>query len=779
MNTEGRKTHSRVNETGVSQPAAAAARFIVWPVTVVILVISGLVLAGWAFDIAQLKSIHSNWNSMKIVTAVCLALSGVALAFMLRAASQKRARNTVYATSILAGTLGLATLLTYLDELVRGHDIALAGTPFLEWFLGPADRMAIITAIGFIMLSAALLLLTSRSVKAADIAHALTLPVATLCYLTLIGYVFDVEALHNWMGVAVALHTAIALLLLSLGILIVRMDTWLMRVFAAREAGGMMARRMLLPLLIVPAVAGWVRYQGELLGYYPLPLGVALMVILNTLILLGLVWLSARSVNRVDSRRRESEERYHALVELSPSAVFVNRNNRVEFANPAALRLFGADRAEQVLGRPPFDFFPTNYHETMRARIHTLLEGSPVPVIETQVVQPDGSRRDVEVIAARVDDQRGPAIQVILRDITERKRAEGALQRQAALIDLSPDGIIVRRLDGTINFWSEGAARLYGWIKQEAVGQRTHDLLQTEFPKPLDEILREVVTAGRWSGELVQYTRGGRKIVTQSWWLAQVDERGELYELLESNVDITLRKQEEERLRRTTEELIRSNRDLEQFAYVSSHDLQEPLRMVVGFMQLLQKKYQGRLDATAEQYIHFATDGAARMQKLIEDLLAYSRVGSKAREPEPADAEELLNKALANLSASILESRAEIERSPLPTIRADGPQMIQLFQNLVGNAIKFRGDRPPVIRIGARREGGFWIFSISDNGIGIAPEFHDKVFMIFQRLHARDKYPGTGIGLAICKKIVDRQGGRIWVESEVGGGSTFYFSIPA
>jgi len=239
---------------------------------------------------------------------------------------------------------------------------------------------------------------------------------------------------------------------------------------------------------------------------------------------------------------------------------------------------------------------------------------------------------------------------------------------------------------------------------------------------------------------------------------------------------------EEKRLRdenrRTHEELARSNRDLEQFAYIASHDLQEPLRMVAMYTQLLAERYQGQLDASADKYIHYAADGALRMQALVQDLLAFSRVGRTGTDFQEIESLQVVEIALKNLQSTIQESAAEISRGDLPVIIADRTQMIQLFQNLVGNAIKFRGPDPPQIQISAEREEGKWCFSVQDNGIGIAAKHVDEVFGIFKRLHTRAEYPGNGIGLAICKKIVEQHGGTIWVESHSKKGSLFRFTIP-
>jgi signal transduction histidine kinase len=238
------------------------------------------------------------------------------------------------------------------------------------------------------------------------------------------------------------------------------------------------------------------------------------------------------------------------------------------------------------------------------------------------------------------------------------------------------------------------------------------------------------------------------------------------------------RQRAEEQLRRTSSELARSNTDLQQFAYVASHDLFEPLRMVTSFLQLLREHSAGKLDKESEEFIGFALDGAHRMQALISDLLAYSRVDKRGQTMEPTDCNQVLDAAIANLKVAIDESGATIQRERLPTVRGDIVQLIQLFQNLLGNAIKFQGEDKPKIDINVKEDDGEWHFSFRDNGIGIDPKHFERIFEIFQRLHTRQEYAGTGIGLSICKRIVERHGGRIWVESSTGQGSTFHFTLP-
>jgi PAS domain S-box-containing protein len=372
----------------------------------------------------------------------------------------------------------------------------------------------------------------------------------------------------------------------------------------------------------------------------------------------GITELRLRAAKeRAEAALRQSEERYRGLVEVSPEAVLVNRNDRIVLVNGAGLQLFGASSAEQLLGKSLFELFHADYHALKRERIGKVLAGERTPVLEEKIVRLDGVVVDVEVVGAPMTDQGERAVLVLVRDITERKRAQAALQQ-------------------------------------------------------------------------------------------------------------------------TTEDLERSNRDLEQFAYVASHDLQEPLRAVGGYVKLLQLRFAEKLDSAALRYIAGAFEGATRMERLITDLLAFSRVGTRGGNFVLADLDAVLDQALRNLQAGIESARATITHDPLPVLSVDGTQMMQLFQNLIGNALKFHSEAPPPIHIGAQRQEGRWVFSVRDNGIGIEPQYYERIFQIFQRLHTRKVYSGTGIGLAICKKIVERHGGTIWVESEPGQGSTFYFAIP-
>jgi PAS domain S-box-containing protein len=323
----------------------------------------------------------------------------------------------------------------------------------------------------------------------------------------------------------------------------------------------------------------------------------------------------------------------------------------------------------------------------------------------------------------------------------------------------------------------------------EIVGHRREDLLDRPsrhlmYPEDLETDLEN--TRRLLTGELQSYSMDMRwhRDLGPDVWIRQTrslarEPGGAPKYFVVVVEDISLRKLAEEQRSHGTEELARSNAELEQFAYVVSHDLQEPLRMVASYVQLLEARYKDRLDSDAHEFIAYAVDGATRMKQMIGDLLAYSRVGRQGKELVPVACEAVLAQACADVEAAMAEAAAEVSHGPLPTVLGNAGQLTHLFQNLIGNAIKFRGQAPPRIHVTAELNGQEWVFSVRDNGIGLDPQFADRIFMVFQRLHRHEDYPGTGIGLAIARKIVEHHGGRIWVESEPGQGATFHFTVPA
>jgi PAS domain S-box-containing protein len=339
----------------------------------------------------------------------------------------------------------------------------------------------------------------------------------------------------------------------------------------------------------------------------------------------------------------------------------------------------------------------------------------------------------------------------------------------------SPSGMVMVDRDGAIILVNREIERLFGYTREELLGQSI-DMLVPRSMRPAHPEYRAKfferpesrrMGTGR---DLFGRRRDGSEVPLEIG-LNPIETDGGLC-VLASVVDLSARKRAEEELRR-------SNEELERFAYVASHDLQEPLRTVASYVQLLERRYGDKLDSDATEFIGFAVAGAKRMQRLIDDLLSFSRVGTRGGDFVATPANMAIDASLENLGAAILEADARIERSELPVVLADPAQLDHLFTNLIGNALKFRGKERTLVRIAAARDGAFWHFTITDNGIGIDPQYFERIFVIFQRLHLREEFPGTGIGLAICKKIVERHGGRIWVESVLGSSSTFHFTLPA
>jgi PAS domain S-box-containing protein len=500
--------------------------------------------------------------------------------------------------------------------------------------------------------------------------------------------------------------------------------------------------------------------------------------------------------------RKEAEEhlaqmeaRYRGLLEAAPDGmVVVNQTGEIVILNLQAEKQFGY-RRDELLGLPVKTIIPEGFAERLiadgtRSPAEALAQqiGSGIELIGRRK---DGSEFPMELMLSPLQDADGFLVTAAIRDVTARHADQDALRASEEwhrmAVEVTELGTWVWDIASGEATWSARFKAIYG-LTPKAILTRQGSLgcVHPEDRKRVERGLDEAVarhTAFDMEYRII-WADGSEHWVSSKGRVRRAAD-GAAESLQGAVLDITERRAGEESLRerpaleRTSAELMRSNADLQQFAYVAAHDLQEPLRMVSSYTQLLAKRYKGRLDPNADEFIAFAVDGAQRMQLLISDLLSYCQVGTAGQAFSETSASDALALALQNLHGAIEESGGSVTRDKLPTLIADHAQLVQLFQNLVGNALKYRGPAPPRVHVSAKKNAAReWVFSVRDNGLGIEPKYFTKIFLMFQRLHGREEFSGTGIGLSLCKKIAERHGGRIWVKSAAAGGSTFFVAFP-
>jgi PAS domain S-box-containing protein len=486
----------------------------------------------------------------------------------------------------------------------------------------------------------------------------------------------------------------------------------------------------------------------------------------------------------------QMEGRYRGLLEAAPDAmVVVNQAGEIVLLNLQAERTFGYSR-DELVGQKVKRILPEGFEERLvtdgtRSAAEALAQQIGTG-IELSARRKDGSAFPIEIMLSPLENAEGTLITAAIRDITVRKAAQENLrqseERLSLVVSNATDyAILMLDLDGRVVSWNDGAERIKGYRAEEIIGQHfsrfyTAEAIHNGVPA-LE--LAEANSSGRSEVEGWRVRKDGSQLYANVVITALRDKTGQLRGYGKIARDITERVRTEEHRAKAAGELKRSNDQLEQFAYVASHDLQEPLRMVASYTQLLAKRYQGRLDSDADEFIAYAVDGCNRMQSLIRDLLTYSRSGADGRALREISGDAALQAALVNLRISIKDSGAIVTHDPLPNLTTDEAQLVQVFQNLIGNAMKYHGPTVPLVHVSATQSGDKeWTFSVRDNGLGISPQYFERIFIIFQRLHGKHEFDGTGIGLAICKKNVEQLGGRIWLESQLDKGSTFYFALP-
>ncbi|WP_321493331.1 PAS domain S-box protein [uncultured Desulfobacter sp.] len=496
----------------------------------------------------------------------------------------------------------------------------------------------------------------------------------------------------------------------------------------------------------------------------------------------------AHALMQSDENLREKTLFLDNIVNTIPDLIWLKDPEGVYLTCNPEFELFYGAAEKDILGKTDYDFVSGELAAFFRKKDQEAITAGRISINEEEVVyRSDGRHVTLETRKVPVFDANGSVLGVlgIGRNITERKRMEAQLlsseNRLRDILNSTSDWIWEVDAKGCYTFCSEGIQRVLKYRPEEMLGRTPFDLMPSEEQGRGRTAFLELVEQKAPLVDLENWNvaKNGRRVCLVTNGVPLLDDQGDLLGYRGADRDITVQKMLQIQVQERTEELERSNRELEQFAYAASHDLQEPLRMVASYVKLLARRYKGKLDADADDFINYAADGAERMQRMINDLLAYSRITTKGQEPELVDSTNCLKTALANLSLSIEEAGADVTNSDLPQVLADENQINQLFQNLVGNALKFsKPGEIPRIHVDAIQQDKELLFSVRDNGIGIKKEDQDRIFQLFHRLHTREEYPGTGIGLSLCQRIVVRHGGRIWVESESGSGATFYFTLP-
>jgi PAS domain S-box-containing protein len=755
-----------------------------------VLLLGLLVLGGWMLDIMIPMWPALRWTGMIPITALCFVLLGGALCLQ-QGKTLRRWKNCI--ARVLAGAtilIGILTFVEYTSGISLGiHELLFEIPP--EDIKGSTKGMAVTTALSFVTLGLALLILRTGRLW---LVRTLITTTALCSYLALLERIFRGETSYELGRItSMPWHTSVAFLILCFGVVTASKDAGVLSLATGKHTN-VFVRRLIPASLFVPLIIAWVRLYGQRQGLYGTEFGIVLVVMGNTIIFIALILWSAQTVHKINASREATETEFEherfLLLSLMKHATdriyFKDAQSRFLRVNPPHLKLFGLTEQSQVIGKNDFDFFSEEHAQRAFEDEQRVMETGKSITMEEKETWPDGNTTWVLTSKFPLHDPLGRVIGTfgISHDITARKNAEDELK-------LMSDRLILATRSAAIGIWDfDPVNNQLLWDDQmfeifrvnpdqfsgnyEAWQATVHpDDLQQELTKiqmvlqgeeEFDSEFRIV-----WPDQSIRYIKVNAMV--------QRDTAGKAVRMIGTNWDITARKNAEQKLAQTMAELAHSNADLEQFASVASHDLQEPLRAVSGCVELLAKDCKDKLDDDSVVLMQHILDGTKRMQTLIRDLLEYSRVNIKGKPLEPTDTSAALDVALANLTSILSERDVVITRDPLPIVLADSTQLTRIFQNLIVNGVKFCGAQQPKIHIGAEYKKGCWIFSVRDNGIGIEPQYRERIFVLFQRLHTRSEYTGTGIGLAICKRIVERHNGKIWLESDLGKGSTFFFTL--
>jgi PAS domain S-box-containing protein len=756
-----------------------------------------LVLAGWALDLTVLKSLSPGFVSMKPNTALAFVLAGGSLQALYNSPSNQYLRAAALAAAFAVALIGLITLSEYLygwdlniDELFFSEDAAPIATD------SPA-RMGPNSALCLFLIGVSLMVLDIR--RCYPVAQVLTLVSALVSLTAFIGYVYGVESLYGPGSTnGMALHAAVCFLLLSAGVLLTRQDHGLLVIVTSDAAGGVMARRLLPAAIVIPFALGWLTVLGRRAGFHGPEFAVFLVVIWSIVSFAALTWWNSGSLYRLDVVRKRAEE------DLTKGRAQLAEAQRIAHVGSAewdiaANAVTWSDELYRICGyepnavAPDFRSFLDRVHPEDRGTVeqsiaNSLRTGEPF-ALDYRILRPDRTMRMIHGEGRIVDDEDGEPLKLLstAQDITERKQIEEALReneaRTRSIIDFANDAFITIDAAGVITDWNPQAEATFGWSRSDVIGRALADtVIPVQHREEHLEGLHRYVISGdgpmlNQRLEMEALHRDGHLFPVEMTVVPIRWGRGHIFSVFMR--DITERKRAQEALARQTEELTRINAELEDFTHSVSHDLKEPLRGIEAFAGFIAEDYGDKLDEQGQRYVNVLRESAVRMKDLIDDLLQLSRIGRTRYEYAPVPLRSLVEDVSLELNYSLQEKHAELWIDPeLPTVACDKVRIREVFKNLISNAVKYNDKPRPQINISCTSDNGAVTLSVRDNGIGIDLDYHEKIFKIFQRLHHREEYEGTGVGLAICKKVVEAHGGRIWVESAPGNGTTFLFTLP-
>ena len=773
----------------------------VWISIIIVFILSILDITGWVFNITLLKSIMPQWIPMKIISAVCFIITASALVIVKANLPAVLKKIVPRVLAIFLILVSLTTLYVYLHYIRTGHESTLTELSYLTFYTAPESRMAFLTACNFFIIGCIVILLTVDETKTDDLAHFLIIPVALVSYFIPVSYILGIYSVTELTDVPVALNSGIAFCGICVAVLLIKPDTWFLRIFTDRETGGIVARKLLLPLMILPVGIAWLRINGERAGLFKSDEGVVIVALTYTVCFVVLIWMTARSVGRIDQKRRisedalrESEERFKAMAEVSPVGMgvvgFIDGN--FLYANPSYEQYFGYDKDELLSKKAPEIFWDIKDRELIYKKLE---EDNFVSNYEVKLKRKDGSSFWSMSSIRPIKFMNKPALLGTFIDITDHKRAEKELRRTKDylenLINYANAPIIVWNPDTRIQLFNHAFEHLTGYTSSEVEDKKLDMLFPKASLMESNAKIKDALTEN-WKTIEIPILTKNKEIRTVLWNSANIydtDKETVLSTIAQGN-DITERINAEQIAKERTKDLEVANLQLKElnatkdkFFNIVAHDLKNPFTSLIGSSELLFRNIEHLDNEKIKTLALILNDASKSGYAILQNLLDWSRsqTGLLKFNPENINLRNLIDEHILNLEqiSSNKEIRIISEVKDDLFIYGDKNMIKTILRNLLSNAVKYSYRSGKVI-VSATANGHEVIISVKDTGIGIPKENINKIFRIDAKysVPGTENEQGTGLGLKLCKEFVEKQGGRIWVESIENKGSEFKFSIP-